>query len=198
MTGSARHVVGVAVIAATIGVLSSGCTSRSTSGTHHPTSTTSIAPKPTGPASFALPATVDGLTLSKGSSTADLADATRQDLVAVVGDLAGSAVVGSYAGTGKDSAILIGLPLTVDDISARVDETFDALRSMDLYAIEDPKAYGGGAMRCANATVLGGTELHLGICVAADSRGEAILLRFTKNASATAAALSAIATDFEH
>ena len=39
--------------------------------------------------------------------------------------MAGDAVVGSYAGTGKDAAVLIGLPITVDDVDAQIDAIFD-------------------------------------------------------------------------
>jgi hypothetical protein len=196
MTGSAGKIVGIAVIAA-VALGAAGCSSSAKTKPHGAKTTGTASASPTGPVSFTLPATVDGLALSKDSSTTDLASATKDDLVALTQDMAGDAVVGSYAGTGKDAAVLIGLPVTVDDVDAQIDAIFDGLRSMDLYAIDDPKPVGTGGAKCADATVLGGADLKLGICVTADTRGTVILMRFTKDATATSTALSSVAAGFE-
>ncbi len=201
MTGSAPKVISIALVAlAAAGI--AGCSSQSSSNTnggeaHIVAAKPTATPSATGPASFTLPQTLDGLTRSTTSSAADLATATKDDLVAAAGDLGGDPVVGSYAGTGKDAAVLIGLPIPTDDAEAQIDAVFDALRSMDLYNISDPAPVGAGGMQCANASVLGGADLKLGICVAADTRGSVVLLRFTKDAAAAGSVLGTVLPNFE-
>jgi hypothetical protein len=196
MTAPAGKAVGFAV-ATFVALGVTACTSHAKPTPHAAAKTASAAPTPAGPATFALPATLDGLTISKDSTTADLAGATKDDLVATSSGMTGDAVVGSYAGSGKDSAVLIGLPIATDDSDAQIDSVFNALRSMDLYAIDSPQPVGDGGMQCANATVLGGADLKLGICVMADNRGSSILLRFTKDAAATSAILTSVQPTFE-
>ena len=201
MSGSAHKVIGIALLSM-IAAGAAGCSSHSAAstgggGAHIVAAKPTAAPSATGPASFTLPQTLDGLTLSTTSSAADLAAATKDDLVASAGDLGGDPVVGSYAGAGKDAAVLIGLPIPTDDANAQTDAVFDALRSMDLYNISDPAPVGAYGMQCANASVLGGADLKLGICVAADSRGSVVLLRFTKDAAAAGSVLGAVLPNFE-
>ena len=195
MIGSSEKVIGLAAIV----LIATGCSAHVNEPARAaaPTSTATATATATEPATFTLPTTLDGLSLSKNSSTADLASATKDDLVATSPGLTGDAVVGSYVGTGKDAAVLIGLPIAVDDIDAQASAIFDGLRSMDLYAIDEPKRFGDGGMQCADASVIGGAALKLGICVTGDGRGSIILLRFTKDATATATVLSGIAPDFE-
>jgi hypothetical protein len=154
------------------------------------------------PATFSLPATVDGLPKSTDEQATALANATVSDLSASLGNLTSAAVLGTYsAGKPPDAAVLVGLPSTPNDAGAEISNIFDALRSTQFFSIPDPvpadASAPGAVMQCANASIIGGYPVAVGICVQSSSTGSTVLLRLTKTGTQTAAILKAIVSKFQ-
>jgi hypothetical protein len=152
------------------------------------------------PDSYALPGALDGLPQSSDEDITSLSSAASQELMAALGDLKGKPIVGAYAATPPDAAVLIGLPATPNDPGTEISHVFSAVRSMHILTIPDPvetpAGVAGAEMRCSDGSLIGGVQVQVGACVEADSGGSVLLLRLTKSGADTGELLRSVLPAF--
>src|SRR5262249_3236400 len=104
-------------------------------------------------------------------------------------------------GNPPDAAVLVGLPSTPSDARAEISNIFDALQSTQFFSIPAPTpadaSTSGAVMECADASMIGGYPVAVGICVQSSSGGSAVLLRLTKSGAQAATILRAVDPKFQ-